>query len=124
MKLAMTIEPSSQLSDIRALLDSYAVEVKKNNQTYLRAPIFMVDMPGPLESQPRGTDLFPAIDKTITLRLCRFEPAPEDRQHQRPYTRWPFFVEHPLTILFTLEAQFWQFYFSPGRQYEEREIGK
>ncbi len=121
-EIFMRFSPESRLSDIRALLDSYAVELWKDGLLYRRCPIHSCDM---YEGQGMLKEFsLPAIDYRIDVRMCTFEPPAKDflagiRERR---TRWPFFVEYPLSIVFWVADQWWQYGFTPGKQYEDRRM--
>lgn len=114
--------PMSRLGDIRALLDSYGVEVWMEGLLYLRAPLHFCELASG-EAAASGL-AFPAVDKKIDLRLCRFEPPAEDFLEgiRERSTRWPFFVNDPLEVVLYLGDQWWVYKFTPSRFYEERRI--
>lgn len=114
--------PESRLSDIRALLDSYAVEVWKDGLEYLRMPLTfcgsrMLDPPHISTVET----LFPAVDKKINLRLVQYEPPLMDDDRERA-TRWPFYVDNTLTVMLFLGDQWWEYIFSTDKTYQNREI--
>ncbi len=119
----VNVSSSSQLVDLRALLDSYAVEVWENGLLYFRTPLHFCRWgamePPPLES----LEFFPAINPGIDVRLVRYEPPVGDEDFLAPIrvrcTRWPFYVEHPLEICLIVGDQWWSYKFSPGEKYEE-----
>lgn len=126
MDLSVTFSPEAYLDDLRALLDSYAVKLSKNGLDYLCCPISFIrntdgigfSSPVPESKRSYFVTNF-QIDKTFSLSLVQYEPYTEDRDLN---TRWPFFVNHPLSIKFTLNDQWWQFKFSPSKTYTERGV--
>ncbi len=63
--------------------------------------------------------LFPKIDPTVSLKLVRYSPPPSDAPED-DRSRWPFFVEHPVSAFFQIGDQWWLFKFNPSKSYEER----
>lgn len=146
-RLTACFNPDGSLADMRAALDSYGVELKKNGMVVERIPIQLAairpviavleDGPAPGKQADLAGEIRQAIgpnpiipgwgehlsfdpDPSLELRLIRFEPFREEGLPA--YTRWPFFVERPMEIAFQFGEQWWSFKFSPGKTYEEREI--
>lgn len=121
-RLRFLTSPESRLSDVLALLDSYAAELTDRGRVVLCVPLHMLDY------NPDAADwdmpVPPTIDETLELRMIRYQPAPEPEDFltgiRQRVTRWPFHVEQPLVAEFVLGAQWWQFKFSPGKTYQER----
>lgn len=128
MKVRMVFSPDAKLSDIRALLDSYAIELSKNGQVYLRCPLHFLEYgteePQPITEAALSKILGP-IDTSLKLSMIRFEPPVGDDDFlngiRERTTRWPFHVEQPLSVCFTFDEQWWEYKFSPGKTYMERE---
>lgn len=113
------------LSDVYALLDSYAVEIWRGGLLYSSTPLYYFQM-GILELDDLSRfNPTPVIDEALNVRLCRYKPSVGDRTPPL-HARWPFFVEQPLEIVLSLASphgvQWWLYKFSVGRQYEEREV--
>jgi hypothetical protein len=117
--LLFRFSPESHLSDIRALMDSYAVEVFNQSRLYIRCPLHHCGLD---EGQSFSSNLFPAINWALEVRLCQWNPPVKDflERIRERNTRWPFFVEYPLTIRLRIGDQWWEYAFSPGKTYEER----
>jgi hypothetical protein len=120
----MHFSPESRLSDIRALLDSYAIEVNVNGLTYLRAPLHFckLGIPAIPESKTHGYLVGPVLDNTAEVKMIRYEPPNEDFLHgiRERNTRWLFYVEYPLSVQFLLSSDlWWEFKFIPGEVYKE-----
>jgi len=126
-EVTFLFSPESRLNDIMALLDSYAVEAWKDGLVYFRAPLHFCKL---RESAPPKTiesvqDSFPTIDKTLDVRLIQYEPPIDDdflEGIRERYTRWPFYVQDPLRIMLYVGDQWWDYIFSPGRTYQDRQI--
>lgn len=127
-KVFMNFSPDSKLSDIRALLDSYAIGIKVNGLTYLRAPLHfcVLGVPPTLGTSTPGSSIQgPILDKTAKVEMVRYEPPDPDEDFlhgiRERHTRWPFHVEYPLSVQFFLSSDlWWEFKFIPGETYEER----
>lgn len=124
--LEFLFNSSCRLSDIRAMLDSYGVEVWNQGLLYRRAPLHSFPLGGGEPTVlPWEKCLFPIIDTTVDVRLCRYEPPSEGdflTGIRERCTRWPFYVEEPLEIMFRMGDQWWKYKFTPGKTYEERRI--
>jgi hypothetical protein len=116
---------------MRAALESYGVELKRNGLVYERIPLQLAALRPVVSAIQTGAapaknaiipgwadHLFTEIDKSLELRLIRFTPHREEGEPE--YTRWPFWVERPLEIAFQFGDQWWSFKFSPGKTYEDR----
>ena len=128
MRIRMAYSSESKLADIRALLDSYAVELSKGKSVYLRSPLHFLEYGGepPQQvSQQALEKLFTPIDTSLTLRMIRYEPPSGDEDFlngiRERNTRWPFYVHQPLSVMFALGEQWWEWKFSPDKTYTERE---
>jgi hypothetical protein len=127
-ELKMIWSPESRLSDIYATLDSYAVEIVKDNLVYRRCPLHAVELYEPLDSSPKidfKTFTIPAMDFKTEVRMIRFGLPPGETDylsHRERKPRWPFFVEHPIRIMFLLADQWWDYRFTPGKKYEDRRM--
>lgn len=67
--LTVYFSPASRLSDIRALLDSYAVQLERAGLVYLRAPIhFFVYRLGPPPAEVAGDTPFSLSCSALSLR--------------------------------------------------------
>ena len=106
------VTSSSRYTDVSALLLSYAVEVRKRGQVMLRAPLMLLEYgpPAPQHLAVDGSNLFTPIDWSFGLSLVRGSEK----------ARWPFFVEAPLDLTLWVDEQWWEFRFSPGKTYTER----
>jgi hypothetical protein len=66
------------------------------------------------------------MDPALRFALIPYAPNPE---RERPAsTRWPFYVDAPLTVALALDrigsdTQWCEFRFTPGKTYTERESG-
>ncbi len=144
-ELRFIISGESKLSDYQSLLESYAVELSQNRRegkALLSTPIIYIRQIGSIDplrpfqireecgtafAPPNNSlvkdwadGLFTQVDESLKLRLLRHQPVSEVG---RPlFTRWPFFVEHKLDVCFTFGDQWWQFTFTPGKTYQEREF--
>jgi hypothetical protein len=141
MKPTFIISAESTLADVRALMDSYAVEVLKDSLVIFRGPLHACKMDaagvGQFEFDPPPThgrrtnpvvsfDLaIPVADRSLELRLIQYEP-PTDNDFlegiRERATRWPFYVHAPLVICLSIDEQWWQWAFTPGKNYEMRNI--
>jgi hypothetical protein len=131
MILRAVFNPEASAADVRAALDSYGVELKKSGRPILRVALFMVAPGSGLLFEPKtqtvrsarplfDEDFSTEVDRLLQLRLIRYEPQGE-MEEDPPATRWPFFVEQPLEIVFCFGSQWWSYKFSPGKKYEEIE---
>jgi hypothetical protein len=120
----MALSAPSRLSDIRALLDSYGIELVKDGRVLLCAPLHWCAYEPDEEHDAWNSPFPPVIDKTIEIRLIRYEPPVDDflRGIRERTVRWPFFVEWPLEICLAFRDQWWLYKFSPGKFYEERQM--
>ena len=125
-KVYMYLSPDSHYSDVRALLDSYAVEINITGLTYLRIPLYFCQMGVPTipASFTAGHIQGPVLDETTEVKMLKYEPSHDDddgTSDNTHHTRWPFFVENPLSIQFFLSSdQWWEFKFIPEEMYTER----
>lgn len=110
----MIWSPESRLADITAALESYAVQVKKDGLVYQQGPLYWCER---IEVNMKECPFFPVVDRKIELSLIRWASPEFNRGH-----RWPFFVDEPLELCFTLGDQWWSYKFTPGKTYEERHI--
>lgn len=136
MRPKFLISAESTIADVRALMDSYAVEVLKDSLVYFRGPLHACKMDaagvGQFEFDRRRANpvvpfdlALPALDKSLELRLIRYEPPTEDdflEGIRERTTRWPFYVNAPLVICLSLDEQWWQYTFTPGKLYDVRSI--
>ena len=106
--LHFTLSPESCLDDLRALFDSYAIEVWEFGKLRISVPIRYLPCP-PLA----------VPNRTIRLKLHRYEPPADE--HEPSHTRWPFYVTGPVVLQFYLGDYTWEYQFTPGQTYEERE---
>ncbi len=117
-ELQVTYSSDVLLSDLRAALDSYAVEVIKDGKVHRRAPLHSIKPYGPY-CNPLPLDFkftLPAIDYKIEVRMYLY------RVSAGSFARCPFFVESPFTITFLLSDQWWEYKFTPGKKYEDRKL--
>lgn len=132
MTVKFLISEDSTIADVRALMDSYSVEVLKDSLVIFRGPLHACEMieRGPFEATKYQAEklwdfTFPVIDESLELRLIQYEPPTEEDAlegiHERA-TRWPFFVNSPLVIHFAIGEQWWQWTFTPGKVYDVRSI--
>lgn len=126
-KVRMAYSPESKLADIRALLDSYAVELSKGQSIYLRAPLHFLEYggePPQLATEQNWEKLFTPIDSSLKLRMIQYEPPDGDDDFlagiRERATRWPFYVHQPLSVMFAYGEQWWEYRFTPGKTYEVR----
>lgn len=116
----VTYAPENRYSDLKAFLDSYAVDFSIDGKTYLRAPVMFCDINRPPEFLTKDSQLFPTVNGSMRLALVQYEPfKEEDMDYQ---TRWPFFVEYPFEVMFSFRDQWWLFQFAPGNTYQERTL--
>jgi hypothetical protein len=102
--------PESQVSDIVAFVESYAVEVYRATQLQLRVPLTMLGLKG-FGSVPTET---PAID--ITLRVALIGNCMRKGRVPR---RWPFSVDSEMIVLVFVGEQWWRFGFEPRKEYRD-----
>jgi len=114
--LRMRFSPDSKLSDLIALLDSYSVEVHtEKGLSLLRCPVYMLYPSLVMLDSGFG------FAEPVALKLCSHQ-EPDDESGRMLKTRWPFFVDQPLSVQFALGNQWWQYDFNPGKTYQERSI--
>jgi hypothetical protein len=124
MKILMTISPSSKLTDIEALLDSYAVVLSRDTKALQSGPLSQLEMTGGIGARAEpvramtAEDLNSEIDPA--LDLCIIQCAPLAEENRESKARWPFFVESELHVVFSVGDQWWQYDFSPGKTYTDR----
>lgn len=121
----MVLSPQSRLSDVRALMDSYGIELVKDRRVLVCAPLHWCAYEPDEEYDPWNSPFPPVIDKTIEVRLIRYQPPVDDFLQgirERTIRCWPFFVESPLEICFSFRDQWWLYKFSPGKVYQERQM--
>lgn len=123
MSFLMTISPSSKVSDIEALFDSYAVILSRKGQELQAGPLWQqIQQIGGIGASQEPIEPFtseqlrPHIDHALELRMVQYEPPVEETR----VARWPFWVESKLQVCFTFGDQWWQYDFSPGKTYTER----
>lgn len=124
-KVYLTFSPESHLSDIRAVMDSYGIRLTIEDKVYFQAPLHFCEHGDekPVEYLTHDSQLFPKIDGRIKISMIQYTPPEEDdvlEGIRERNTRWPFFVEQPLAIMFTFGNQWWEYRFTPGKKYEER----
>ncbi len=144
--VSVSISSEILLEDCRALFDSYAVEVKKGELIFHRAPMFFsVRGMGisaaldPATEKERGVvvkefnhldresfavlamRLNAPLDRTLDVTLVEYSPAQkaDDPPSRR---RWPFFVASSFAVFVSVGDQWWVFKFSPGNLYTERVV--
>ena len=121
MKPTFIISAEATLSDSRALLDSYAVELRKDGVVMFCGPLHFCEMTE--TGRETSWDVRLGPDPSLDLRLVRYEPPAEDdflEGIRERATRWPFYVHEPLIICLSVDEQWWQWTFTPGKVYEER----
>lgn len=123
MRPTFIISAESKLADIRALLDSYAIELWHDGLVLFRGPLHLCEMSGDGHGITWDTPL--TVDSSLDLRLIQYEPPTEDDSLggvRERNTRWPFYVDAPLVICLSLGSQWWQYTFKPGKRYDVRSI--
>jgi hypothetical protein len=131
----MVLSPQSRVNDTIALFDSYGLEVKKDGLILFSGALFFLSPGCVFESRPyfvpsmkawesftQQQTFFPKIDPSLSVRMVRWQPSPDNPRTLTTHTRWPFYVDDPLAVYFSLEDQWWEFGFTPGSMYEERRI--
>jgi len=110
------------LTDVVALYDSYAVEVKKDGLVLLRIPLWMCDNRDRAENTPEGLSFNTKVDFSLSLSLVQYAPPfnEEPGVTRKSKTRWPFYTDAPLEVLPQLGDQWQQYTFTPGRRYRDR----
>jgi hypothetical protein len=110
--------PETRVLDMMALLDSYAVEIRKNERVYFRSPVCFLQLD---RGQGWPVALGAEVDLTVSIELVQFEPDDSDYFPRRSYsTRWPFYVVDPLAIRIRVTDQWSEYHFSPGNIYKDR----
>lgn len=118
--ILMDISPSSRLSDIEALFCTYGIILTRDGKICQTGPLYGLECVGGIgilgSKREWPTELLPAIDNAIEIRMVRLEsPAVNDAA-----PRWPFWVSKPVSVKFSIGDQWWQYDFSPGKTYRER----
>lgn len=123
--VTMHFSSESRYEDVCALLDSYGISVSRNGLVYIQCPVIFLE-PGYYATSPGtvgfGLNINPVIDESLNLRMIQYEPHTDLESTVEHHTRWPFYVHHPLSILFRLGDNWWQYDFTPNKTYVERHI--
>ena len=123
--ITMRFSAAAHLSDVRALLDSYAFELWKHGWLWRAGPLHVCELAEDDAAFPPLTPI-PVFDKSLDLRLVRYAPTADQKDLlagiRERSARWPVWVEYPVAIVFTLGDQWWQYQFTPGNTYEERTV--
>jgi hypothetical protein len=131
----MITDPRCRLADLRAFLATYAVDLKRNNWTLHRSPVYCIAGPfqiADMKTSPNipTVEIHPPLEVSeidCGLAVALFgngQPSVDDPSF-RDY-RWPFFVSERLDVVFVLkhlnplDDQWWKFTFAPGKTYGDR----
>lgn len=119
LRPSFTFSPESSVGDIKAFMDTYGVHVLKDGTTVLRGPLWNLTHGTGLYKQETESE----INRSLEIRLfhCDVTQVEDHRLSQiRLCPRWPFYVYNPLTAVFYIKDQWWQYNFTPGKLYKER----
>ena len=114
--LSFKLSPSSEVADVGALFDSYAVEVKKDGSTLLRVPLWMCDNAYPAAHTRAGLSF---TRDGVSISLVQYAPPFDEEPGvtRKCATRWPFYVNAPLEVTIRLGGLQQWYVFSPGPRY-------
>jgi hypothetical protein len=135
--------PDALLTDYRALVDTYAVDVSMTgfgrsgagpgmmsprNRTFLRVPLYMLNSwialrdPETVEIRKQFFEIPPPMFHHATIKLIDAGQRHEEEGDEPTRRRWPFTVERQLIVDIEITSGlFWSATFEPGKEYQEIE---
>lgn len=127
MRVSFIVKADSKRDDLCAFLDSYAVEISRNDKVFLRMPVAFLEYPLPVAFGQGGwawesfrSTAQPTIDKSVTMRLLHGPINTDPESERGDHFRHPFFVGDAFSVSFGFAEQFWQFDFSTNKIYGDR----
>lgn len=115
------VEPNVQyrgfVNDLVAMIDTYALEVWKNDRLILRAPLHCFKI-GPDPAKIADVIGFPSIEPSLNVDLVitDFPPNKDSK------ARVPFFVRDPASVHIQICDQWWEYQFAPSKSYRDRRL--
>lgn len=123
--LSLRVDPACRLTDLRAFMDTFGVELERHGKVFHRARVSDTFGAGNWSEETlKLTSVWPpSFDNSWRVTLFDAgERWTEDGEVS--HYRWPFRVDERLIGYVLLdgpdgEMQWWKFVFEPGREYQE-----
>lgn len=141
MKVSVNASAETLVTDLRAALDTYGLEIslpeelQPPSRVFLRVPLFYIQQwdrmfgEHPVEALEGTPDSRtpPELFKHLTVRLIQAPPSPRDLMMPPPaghepepdFTRWPFTVQSEMILTIEIGEQKYTATFRPRRKYRE-----